>query len=396
MATPLVLPGPTNTDRARDTVDRDTGQVIGLEQYACSKQIYTENDQAAPFTVLLEKLQFETSWDDTYFWKEDAAVEQSDTLSGTLCAGIAVLNVTNVRQWTIHDTLFIRSHNAQGVVTARDEALGTITVSWQVAPAGALAAGTVIVRMAPAYPQVSYLEIGPTTVPVTVSNIYQDIRKGVGFSDQHALGKWMFNPGDVEHQLNKKKHEYDLESEKTFIMGQAQLDATGTSPRGTLRGLFYSCATNRTPLGAALTRPTLDTFFVNMFDLNEQQDQKWLFLVASRLHTQISQMANALERTDTNASQFGMGISRYKCPSGKVVRILTHPLLTRHWPDIGILVNMSRRNVYGVWHRGLATRKRTSNQPLGRSAREIYYRGVRTLAFKRENVNIAVMTDVAA
>ena len=169
------------------------------------------------------------------------------------------------------------------------------------------------------------------------------------------------------------------------------------SPRGFSQGLYYFCATNRTSVGAALTRAAWETFLTGVINQNEQDDQDWWFFGSARITQQVSQFAQPFERTDTDAEQFGMAISKYKAPSGDVVKIKTHPIFFQHQlDDMGILVNMSGRNIRYVYHTEFDTKKYDSIMPYGLSGRDSFYWTIFTEEFKAEDINLGVIEDVAA
>ena len=396
-----IIAGTTAAQRARNTRNTITGATIPLQAYAISRRIYTKNARFSPFTVLLENIGFETSHDDTYRWKTDELVPQCDTLSGSVIVGGVVLTVANVRKWTVNDVCYVHTHNAQGLVTLITPGAGTagtLTISWVVAPTAALLPNTQLVRIGNAHEQVSIHEIGPSTIAVDHSNVYQDFRHGCACSVQHFNGKFQFDPSDWKHQMDKKRSAHEREKEKTAIFGQTALWQTGASPRGFMRGIYYDCVTNRTNAGAiALTRAAWDNFLLSTMQRNQQEAQNWWFICSGRLSQQISGFANPLERTDTSAEQFGMGISKYKTPHGDIVRVLVHPMFFQHgWHDLGILVNLSKENLYGVYHRNMSTKMHRSIQPYGRSAIEEFYWTVMTLCCKGEDINLAVLEGVAA
>ena len=395
------IAGTTAAQRARNTRNTITGATIPLQAYAISRRIYTKNARWAPFCVLLENIGSEPSHDDTYRWKEDELVPQTDTLSGSVIVGATALTVVNVRKWTVNDVVYVHSYNAQGLVTLITPGAGTagvLTISWVVAPTAALLPNTQLVRIGNAHEQVSIHEIGPSTIAVDHSNVYQDFRHGCACSIQHYNGKFQFDPADWKHQMDKKRSEHEREKEKTAIFGQTALWQTGASPRGFERGIYYDCVTNRTNVGTvALTRTALDNFLLAVMQRNEQEAQNWWLISSGRIHSQISQFANPLERTDTSADQFGMGVSRYKTPLGEIVKIITHPMFFQHgWHDLALLVNMSRENIYGVFHRNMATKMHRSIQPYGRSAIEEFYWTVMTMCLKGEDINLGVLEGVAA
>ena len=394
------IAGTTAAQRARNTRNTIAGATIPLQAYAISRRIYTKNAKYAPFTVLLENIGFETSHDDTYRWKEDELVPQTDTLSGSVVVGATALTVVNVRKWTVNDVVYVHSYNAQGLVTLITPGAGTagvLTISWVVAPTAALLPNTQLVRIGNAHEQVSIHEIGPSTIAVDHSNPYQDFRHGCACSIQHYNGKFQFDPADWKHQMDKKRSAHEREKEKTSIFGQAALWQTGASPRGFMRGIYYDCVTNRTNVGAALTRTALDNFLTSVMQRNEQEAQNWWLLASGRVTAQISGFSYALERTDTNATQFGMGVTSYKTPLGEIVKIMTHPMFFQHgWHDLAILINLSRENIYEVNHRNMATQMHRSIQPYGRSAIEEFYWCVRTQACKGEDINLGVLEGVAA
>lgn len=395
MAAVTYLPG-WGAARARDTVNIDGVGVVPQEKYAISKDIYLENGKNAPFLKLLQELGTITDADDRYRWKTDLLVSQDSEVGGSIDSDSTVMTVANSALFTQYDVLWFPVTDAEAYVTSISAA-GVLTIQWRVAPAAAIPAGAVVIRIGNAYPQFSQAIIGPTTVVAEAENVYQDLRHVIAISDQARHGNYRF--GDEWAYQNRKKYsEHVREEEKTLWFGrQAALDiTTHTSPIGFSLGLYYWTTTNATSLGAALTRGTFDNFLQTPLIANTMDDQDWWLFCSSRIQRQVTQFAYPAERTKTGEHQFGMDITRYVAPvRGQIIKMVNHPMFDAHGlNDLAVLVNMTRENVARVVHSVFDTKHYTSLMPYGYSGDEEFYRTVFTLCSKAEGINQARLEDV--
>ena len=400
MASPIINPGSAGTS-IRDTVNIDTAGAVPIEWYNVSDQIYVKNFSSRPFTVLLENIGAESRWNDTHSWYEDELVPQNDTVDGSTSSAATTITVADASKFNTDDTVWIHSVDAQALVTSVNVTTNQIGVAWVQAPSANIANGATIIRIGNAHEQDDTHNPGPTTKEVMKSNYFQDMRHGVMATVMNINGRYRTRPDDWTQQQKKKMEEHAREKEKTLLFGQSALWTTGvnaTTPRGFSQGLYYFATTNSTTAGnIALTRAVWDNFLASVTDKNEQENQDWWFLCSSRIHQQVSQFAQPFERSNTRERQFGMYVETYLAPNGQLVKMKTHPMFFQHGlHDFGILVNMSKDNIKLIWHSTLATKRYESIIPYGRSSKDVFFWSVFTLEFKAEDINLGLLTDVAA
>jgi len=98
---------------------------------------------------------------------------------------------------------------------------------------------------------------------------------------------------------------------------------------------------------------------------------------------------------DTTKDQFGMAITRYKSGLGPIIKVVTHPLFYHmNVPHLGILVNMSPRNIKYVYNTRFDTKLNTTIMAWGLSGYDRFYRSDITLEFKAEDMNLATIEQV--
>lgn len=391
---------------ARSTINIDTAGQVPKEKYGHTDTIYEINMESTPFTVLLRELGSEQGWDDTWRWYQDQRVPQSTTLDGSVPVGEAgaagIINVaagTGV-YYTVQDCLYIHSVNAQAIVTAI--AVDAITVQWVVAPLVPALDGAAVMRIGNAYEQVSVPNRGPTTLEDELFNYFQQMEHSVSASFMNVHGRYRTKPGDWEYQQEKKLHAHQIEKEKTLIFGQRVLwgaGITGGSPLGTLRGLYYWITTNVTNVGAALTQAAFDTFLEGVMIQNTHPGQDWWLLCSSRIHRQISQWYQAMEREQSSQTLFGTRVMNYRAPSQKDVKLVVHPIFdTEGFDDLGILINMGARSkaFRYVFHSVFDTKKYDIRafEATGLTALEILYLTIFSLQVCGEWVNTGILEGV--
>jgi len=390
---------------ARTTLNIDQAGQVPKEKYGHTETIYEINMASTPFTVLLRSLGSEQGWDDTWRWYQDQRVPQSTTLDGSVPAGTdgaaGVINVaagTGV-YYTVGDSLYIHSANAQGIVTAI--AVDAITVQWVVAPVAAALDGAAVMRIGNAYEQVSVPNRGPTTLENELYNYFQDMRHSVSASFMNVHGRYRTRPGDWEYQQEKKVQAHQIEKEKTLVFGQRTLWAAGTtggSPMGTCRGLYYWLTTNVTNVGAALTQAVFDTFLEGVMIQNTHPNQDWWLLCSSRIHRQIGQWFQGIEREQSSQTLFGVRVQNYRAPSQKDVKLVVHPLFdTEGFDDLAILVNIGDRKAFRyVYHSAFDTKRYTIDafKATGLTALEVMLLTIFTLQVSGEWINGGILEGV--
>jgi hypothetical protein len=394
--TPLaipVVPTITRPDGAVDNVNRLTAGQIPQGVYDISDTIYTKNAKAAPFTWFLDAIGHGSGHDTTHRWYEQETVPQRDTISGSINGGATTLTVATASKWTVNDTLWEPNSNAQGIVTAVNFTTGVLTITW--ITAAALADGTTVMRIGNQYPDYSQIQLGPVSREVEITNYFQDMRHGRAIADVTKHDPVRVTQPYWDQVMSAAMNQHSIEKEKTLLFGQASLDTTGVKPRGAMRGLYNFLATNRTAVGAALTRPVWETFCTDIVSRNTHPNQNWVAFVSGRIRQQISGFSATFERTDTMAKQFGMAIEDWKCPDGTIIHLVTHPLFHFEGLDgLGFLVNMSPEVCKYIARTVFDTKRYKSLLPYGLSGYEEYYRTCFTLEFKGEDINGGRLTGV--
>jgi hypothetical protein len=316
------------------------------------------------------------------------------------------LTVTNARKFTIRDTIFIRTVAASGAtkcagrITAVDTTLNTITVIWDDAPVGGIAAGTPIVRIGNAYYQDDTANLMPTTLPVESRNPFQIMRHAVAATDLNRTGRYILTPSDPETQKQKCIWEHERCKEKTLLFGTQVMDiTTGNSALSTCDGLYTMTTTNRTVLNAVLTRATWNDFVDAMTRKRSGPGtSNWHFLHSGRIGRQISNFADQYAQTPATGSiEFGLHIGNYKTPNNRNIKLVHHPLFDEEgWDDLGILINVSPDNLQYCYHSIWDTKMYNVPQNDGRTIEKIEWRTVLTLEAKGEEINYAVLEGVNA
>ena len=228
------------------------------------------------------------------------------------------------------------------------------------------------------------------------------MRHSVSASFMNVHGRYRTRPGDWEYQQEKKLQAHQIEKEKTLIFGQRTLWAAGTTggaPLGTCRGLYYWLTTNVTAVGAALTQAVFDTFLEGVMVQNTHPTQDWWLLCSSRIHRQIGQWFQGIEREQSSQTLFGVRVQNYRAPSQKDVKLVVHPLFdTEGFDDLAILVNMGDRKAFKyVYHSVFDTKKYTIDafKATGLTCLEVMLLTIFTLQVSGEWINGGILEGVA-
>lgn len=398
------LAGGTNASVRNETNINQAGSVP-LVRYHHAQQIYWKNGDFAPFCQLCDALGKERGHDYRTIWKEDEAIPQADTLAGSAATDSTTVTVSNVAQWMPNDTLYVHgAGGAYAIVTAVNQTTGVLTISWLPghAPAAAIAAGTAILRLGTAYEQWSRHYPGPTTRAYECYNVFQDFRKGIAIADQVASDPMRVTPHDWEYQHKKLFSAFRRELEKTFWFGQRSFTAAGyagnTQPLGTMQGLYHYGATNITSAAAGFTRTVWDNWLDSVMLQNAQDAQTWWVFCSSRVQSRVTRFAYEYERTATDKHKFGMYVKEYQVPSSaRTVTMKVHPMFDfEGFDDLAVLVNMNPDNVKALYHTVWDTAWHKTTVPWAWSGQDEYVRGIHTLRFQAEDINLAILTDVAA
>ena len=414
-----MIGGPNIYTPVRGTENIRLAGQLPTSKYDVSERVYALYPDETPFTVLTEsgaggkymgKL---SGFDTTHRWFEKKPVPQTDTIAGSTAVGAVVISVTNAKKFQLQDTVFIRkisvghANTANGIVTAVDTTLNTVTIGWIDAPAGALVAGDVLVRIGSAYAQDSQPYDKPTTLAIEFSNKFQIMRHAIAASDLNVSGKYIVNPGDYETEKKEMIAEHMMCKEKTLIFQTQSLDtafsvpgpdAVHTGVVGTCDGLYTRCTTNRSIVNGVLSRAIVEDFLHGMLAKWVRGGKaRWVLFVSSRIWAQIGAFGYTEHRlNDKTEVTFGMTVVKYNY-LGQDISIKLHPMFDREgWDDLAILVQLDGENLSYVYHTRWDTALHNVPQTRNRTVEETEMRSVFTLECKGEEINYAVLEGVQA
>lgn len=399
MARPTILSGTPRGVQTTQNIDQ-TGNMRQMD-FSRSERLFTVNYRAAPFQILTNAiLAHEEGFGHDYRWQNDELPSQLDTLAGSVTSATAIMAVTNGNLWTVYDNLYIPSAatastpGAQAVVT--EISGNNLTITWVVAPTGALAPGVLIFRQGNTYPERSFIQNGPITIPGENYNYLTDVRHGLEATERMLNGKYWLRPDKFERDLTKKGQEHFLALEKIYLFGRRALLGVATTPSYCSRGLYHWAATNRTSLGnAALTKAAFDTWLNGVIQANQQPTQNWYVFCDGQITGRaISNIFATIERSSTAARKAGMWINEYQSPTGPVINIVQHPLFYSHgYTATAILVNLTKDALAIVMGRNEATQRRDSIMPYGLTSKQAFYKTVTTLRATNEATEFGVLED---
>lgn len=384
-----------------------TDQTGNLSQILPSHSpiIYGLNTKETVFTTFLNKLGSRVGRNTEYIWQEDKNVPYDAVTTGSVAAlgGTVTLTSGLGARFIVNDTLFVPNvattagNGAQGWITGVSGDVLSVTWTTNHAPTSGIASGTTVLRLGNTYEEIDQVEIGPTMKPAQLSNPFQCSMHALMASDTYVQGDFRFDPTDWERKKDLKRRQHLLEKEFTTTFGQSNTDTSGSFPRKHMKGIYYWASTNVTQLEAALTKARLDTFLDTAMNAHPEPGTNWIMFQSDRIQEQTSQLANSLERSDTTAEQFGMGIGQYKAPNQQVVKFVHHYLFKlMGMNDMAMLINFKPEVLSLVYHSIFNTKEYEAILERGLTAIEVYWRTVWTLMFCGESINISILEDVEA
>jgi len=308
-----------------------------------SDTIMSLDPDIAPLTVFSHSMKKKVATNPKFDWMEIEHLPNWDSIShsGGYNPGDIVLVVAHAAYFKATDTVKVpRTAEVMRVLTVNLGA-GTITVDRSIGatPAAALNDSEPLLIMANAQAEFAGAPDIRTVQPTNAYNYLQNTDTAFGASGDLIASDLYGGP---EQDLQRRENAFiHLEKiEKSIIFGERSEDLTGAKPIRTTGGILEFITTNITPVGGALSQAAFEIFLRNGFRYSNAKREK-LFICSRLLVSVISTWANARLMTVQKDKTFGLNITEYVSPHGRVL-IMPHYLFEgATYGGMGILTDMT-------------------------------------------------------
>jgi len=296
---------------------RSTGNFTsGRRVVDISKKIDVLEPDSAPLTLLTKKMSKRVAINPEFKWQEEESLVKTDQVNdGTgMLVGDTTMTVDNGSRFRAGDVVKITRTGEQVLVTAVSTNDLTIVRGWGATAAAAVNDNDYLLIIGNANEEHATKrssKIGDVTIRTNYTQIF---RTPFGIS-RTAKNSEVYGKNDLAHQRMMQLIEHQKEVERAFWFGEPKEDLTGTYPRRSTGGVDYWISTNATDAGGSLTETEFEGFLRTGFRYGSKT--KWLF-AAPIIVSALNFWAKAKLQTRVDDKTFGISITEWQCPFGKV------------------------------------------------------------------------------
>jgi len=307
-----------------------------------SDTIMSLDPDIAPYSVFSHSMKKKVAINPKFDWLEIEHLPNVDYIdhSGGYLASDITLAVDHVQYFKATDTVKVQRTGEVMRVLSVSLGGGTITVDRSIGATAATALNDneALLIMANAMAEFTGAPDIRTVQPTNAYNYLQITKTAFGVSGTLEASDLYGGP---EQDLQRRENGFiHLEKmEKSIIFGERSEDLTGAKPVRTTGGILEFITTNITPVGGALSQAAFEIFLRNGFRYSNAKRQK-LFVCSRLLISVISTWANARLQLVPKDKTFGLAITEYLSPHGRVLLVPHNLLEGAIYGGYGILTDM--------------------------------------------------------
>jgi hypothetical protein len=299
-------------------------RVIDMSDY-----INLLEDDAAPFTRFLNRVNKQTCFSQKKEWLSDELIPRLTALAATAASADTTIGLTagTGQYFRVGDVLRIATTGENVAVTAMATDTAGVTRSVGGVNAATAASGVDVVYVGNAALEGATIGTLKQTKLTANFNYTQIQRHPFGATNTLAASQLYGGP-DMKRERKKKLLEHLIAWEHTFFWGQRDLFTGGTQPQGFAGGLTDFIVTNITSAGSnALTQTAFETFLRTGFRFGSRN--KVLFCSPLIMSGLSSFPMGKLAPPNPDISKWGVHVQQYQSGAGDVVDVVN----MREWVD---------------------------------------------------------------
>ena len=309
-----VVTGPRDTQ----TLSTETRRVRDVEDV-----LQQLEPNAGPLTTILSRLQATQVTDPLMEWFEDRLLPDFDTLDADLTSSATTMTVNNFAYFRAGDIVIINDSEQIRVDTTPTTTTVTISRGYGSVSARAATSGDRLFIVSDAGAEFDSFRDQNTTQKVPKFNYIQALATPMSFTSVQLATK-TFAGRDLPQEHAKGLIEHKKKMEKSLILGQPNLDTTGTHPIRTSGGTEYHITENVKDVSGGFTEAEFEDFLRVTFRYGSAEK---LLLCSPKAIQSINSFARSKLWTYTDERTYGVTMTQYQ-NAGRRLMLVEEKLLT--------------------------------------------------------------------
>lgn len=309
---------PTIVNAAESTANINTS----TSERDVSSRLAELDPSAAPFTLLLQKIDSRVAENPKVEWFEKEKAPLYDQVNGAHGAGATSLVVDNAAYFRIGQLAEVPRTGEVIRVTAKNTVTNTLTIQRSVGDtaAAAMVDNDDLFLIGTAFPEGSALPPEQSHQEVGKYNYAQIFREAFGATGtRQATRSYLGNPRTRARREHGR--DFKIAMEHAFLFGERSEDTSDTNaPIRSMSGVLAYATSNVTNIGGPMSDSDLWAWAEDVFESTAGSDERWL-LASPLAITVIDRLAQARIMHTPKDRVFGVKINRIATSHGEFMLV---------------------------------------------------------------------------